>query len=283
MSAPRRRSVLVTGGTSGIGAACVQRLSEAGYGVWTVSRGGRAAPGTSYPGPVCATRLDVGRADVGDRVLAELPSIEAELGELVGFVHSAGVVDVLGVVEGSRGPERARAETAYARALDVHFHGARRIAEALLPTFVDRGGGRFVLVDSAAGLRGFPGTAAYAAAKHALLGWARCLALELTGGLAVASVCPYYVSTPMLDAAVAERVAAHGGAPEAARAAFAARNPGGALIAPEAVADVVHDLLTADPGAANGRVVVLDGGAPRDLPERCEPGLDLPLTPASLA
>ena len=188
MSQPHE-SILVTGGTSGIGAACVKALAEAGLGVWVASR---SASRSELPAGVRALDLDVGAADAGAVIERERQAAEDQLGPLVGFVHSAGQVDVLGILKGARPEHRLQSEAIHARALDVHYHGARRVAEALLPSFVERGRGAVVLVDSAAGLRGFPGIAAYAAAKHALLGWARCAALEMPPGVSIASVCPYY-------------------------------------------------------------------------------------------
>ncbi len=279
MSQPNE-SILVTGGTSGIGAACVKALAEAGLGVWVASR---SASRSELPAGTRALDLDVGAPDAGAVIARMRAAAEEELGPLAGFVHSAGLVDVLGVLKGARPEQRLQSEAIYTRALDVHFHGARRIAEALLPSFVERGRGAVVLIDSAAGLRGFPGIAAYAAAKHALLGWARCAALEMPAGISIASVCPYYVDTPMLEAAIEERCAASGEDPAAARAVFQSRNPGGQLVPPGDVAGQVLELLRGDPDSNNGRVVVLDGGTPRDLPERREPGLEVPLTPESLS
>ena len=269
-------SVLVTGGTSGIGAACVELLLESGYGAWVVSRRAHG----SRPG-LRSLALDVGQADVAAIIERERPGVEDELGPLVGFVHSAGLVDVLGVLEGADPARRVAAEAIHDRAMQVHFHGARRIAEALLPGFVRDQRGTVVLIDSAAGLRGFPGIAAYAAAKHALLGWARCAALEMPRGVSITSVCPYYVATPMLETAIEQRASETGETSLVARAAFRSRNPGGRFVEPEDVASLALELVAGDPAANNGRVIVLDGGARRDLPERQEPGLDLPISPQS--
>ena len=79
-------------------------------------------------------------------------------------------------------------------------------------------------------------------------------------GAQVAAVCPYYVDTPMMERGVQALAAERGIPPRAARAEFGARNPGGRWIDPEEVAAAVLDLLL--PGR-NGRLVVLDGGAPR--------------------
>ncbi|MEZ5977875.1 MAG: SDR family oxidoreductase [Planctomycetota bacterium] len=149
---------------------------------------------------------------------------------------------------------------------DVCHLGAVR-SPSVLPGMVRRGRGLVVQVASAAALRAFPGIAAYGAAKHALLGWSAAAALELRGtGAAVASIRPYDGEGAMLERA-AEGMARDLAIPvDEARRRFAARNPGGALVRPEAVGEValaLFDQARLDPDAASGRVVVLDGGPPR--------------------
>jgi NAD(P)-dependent dehydrogenase (short-subunit alcohol dehydrogenase family) len=244
------RVAFVTGAGRGIGAAIAKRVARAGaavvVGARTVEPCERLAREIrSGGGEALAVQLDVADphwiADAVERA-------SDEFGPVDWLVNNAGLAvsaPLLGDGE------------LFERHMQINFHGARRMIEAVLPAMKSRGAGRIVNVASSAALRGYRYVAAYAASKHALLGYARCAALELEGtGVAVATVCPHYDDSPMTDEAV-RRVMEKSQRSEAdARAFFAAQNPGGRLVTVDEVAEVVVELLER---GENGAVVELDG------------------------
>jgi NAD(P)-dependent dehydrogenase (short-subunit alcohol dehydrogenase family) len=112
-----------------------------------------------------------------------------------------------------------------------------------------------------AGLSGARYISAYAASKHAVVGFTRSVAAEVApSGVTVNSVCPGYVDTTMTRESVA-RIAAKTGRSEAeALAAVLAANPQGRLIEPEEVARAVTWLCEEETRGVNGRAIVIDGG-----------------------
>jgi NAD(P)-dependent dehydrogenase (short-subunit alcohol dehydrogenase family) len=122
-------------------------------------------------------------------------------------------------------------------------------------------GGRLIALASTASLKGGPAVAAYAAAKHGVLGLVRSLALEVAkSGITVNAVCPGYVDTPMAEAAVAGLMARKGIGEAEAMAMVTGGNPLGRLIATEEVVAAV--MFLASPGASmvNGHALAVSGG-----------------------
>ena len=154
-------------------------------------------------------------------------------------------------------------EEHYRSHLDVNFHGARRVLEAVLPGMNERGGGSVVQVASSAALRGYAYVTAYSAAKHALLGYSRSAAHELArGNVAVNVVCPHYVDSPMTHANVARMREVTGRDEESLRAFLASENPGGVLVTAGEVAEAIVGLLE---GPRTGVVLELVGGGSREV------------------
>jgi NAD(P)-dependent dehydrogenase (short-subunit alcohol dehydrogenase family) len=224
------RTVVVTGGTKGIGRAVVERFEAAGDRV-----------------------VGVGRAtcDVTD---------EEQVNTLF---ESVGPVDVLvnnaGLAEGA--PLAGTALDAWRRHLDVNATGAFLCTRAVLGGMIDRGDGRIVTVASTAGLRGARYTAAYTAAKHAVVGLMRATAAEAAGtGVTANAVCPGWVRTDMMRRAVERIVATTDRNEQQAETALVAQMPLGRALEAEEVAFAVAFLASAEAAAINGQTIVLDGG-----------------------
>jgi len=224
------RTVVVTGGTKGIGKAIVERFEAAGDRV-----------------------VGVGRAtcDVTDE--AQVGALFEEVGEVDVLVNNAGL---------ARGAPLARTRLdAWREHLEVNATGAFLCTRAVLGGMIERGDGRIVTVASTAGLRGARYTAAYTAGKHAAVGLMRATAAEVAGtGVTANAVCPGWVRTDMMRRAV-EQIAATTPRDEAeAEATLIAQMPLGRALEPEEVAFVVSFLASPEAVAINGQTLVLDGG-----------------------
>jgi NAD(P)-dependent dehydrogenase (short-subunit alcohol dehydrogenase family) len=224
------RTVVVTGGTKGIGAAIVKRFEAAGDNV-----------------------VGVGRAtcDVTD---------EEQVNRLF---QTVGQVDVLvnnaGLAEGA--PLGSTTLDAWRRHLEVNATGAFLCTRAVLHGMIEGGEGRIVTVASTAGLRGARYTAAYTAAKHAAVGLMRAVAAEVAGtGVTSNAVCPGWVRTDMMRRAVERITATTDRDEQQAEAALVAQMPLGRALEPEEVAFAVAFFASPEAAAINGQTLVLDGG-----------------------
>lgn len=174
---------LVTGASSGIGAATAGRLAEAGYTVFGTSR--RVA--SPEPRAFEMLTLDV----TSDQ------SVEAVVREVVG---RAGRIDVLvnnaGFGVAPAGAEESSIEQARS-IFDTNFFGIVRMTRAVVPQMRRQGAGRILNIGSALGFLPMPYGALYAATKHAVEGYSESLDHELrTRGIRVSVIEPAYTKTP---------------------------------------------------------------------------------------
>jgi NAD(P)-dependent dehydrogenase (short-subunit alcohol dehydrogenase family) len=257
-----RHVARVTGAGRGIGAAIARRLARAGAAVLVAARSQddcfdvadaiRAEGGTAWP-----LLLDVGDADSIRDALETAGEEARAAGPIDWLVNNAGMAVSAPFLRHGR----SQGVDLYEEHLRVNFHGARLLVEALAPAMLERGYGRIVNVGSSAALRGYAYVAAYAASKHALLGYSASVARELEGkGVTLGVVCPHYVDSPMTDRSVERIVQKTGRSEDEARALLAAENPGGELVAVDEVAEAVAELLES---GRNGVVLELQGGGRR--------------------
>jgi NAD(P)-dependent dehydrogenase (short-subunit alcohol dehydrogenase family) len=255
-----RPVALVTGASRGIGAAIAWRLLEWGADVIVAARGVEGCEAfaarwhASQPdGPrALPLALDVTRAqDVAalpDLALSEFARPITWLVNNAGAAHTA--------------PIKATTDEDYRAALELGFHGPRRLIATLLPTMTampNRRRPAIVNIASSAGLHGYAYCTAYCAAKHALVGYTRAAARELSAkDVSMHAIAPHYVDTPMLADSIANVMARTGQTEAQARAFFASENPGGRLIAPGEVAASVLDCLLSPP-TPDHAVIELDG------------------------
>ncbi|TAJ02156.1 MAG: SDR family NAD(P)-dependent oxidoreductase [Planctomycetota bacterium] len=263
--ATRKPLALVTGGNSGIGEAIARRIARGAGRVFVAGRNLARAEAVAR-----SIEADGGRAWPLELDIASAASRAAALArvrELAGGQPVTWLVNAAGIAKSAPLPRHptdaaahapdAAAHDLYAEHLAVNFHGARHMLEALLPAMREHRYGRVVNIASSAALRGYAYVSAYCASKHALLGYSRAAALELAGsGVAVHTVCPHYVDTPLLAQSIALVMEKTGKTLQEARAFFAAQNPGGRLIEVDEVAEAAWHLVIGD---REGVVVELDG------------------------
>ena len=214
---------LVTGASSGIGAEIATALAREGVCVFVGARDARRTARVverirGEGGIAEEVRLDV--CDAAS-IAAAVRDAQQTAGRIDWLVNNAGIAVSAPLLGGGTDRDLFEAH------LDVNFHGARRVMEAVLPNMLSAGYGRIVQIASSAALYGYPYVSAYCASKHALLGYTRAAALELASkGVAVNTVCPHYVDSPMTDVSVARIVEKTELSETEARAKLAANNPG---------------------------------------------------------
>ncbi|MEW5848270.1 MAG: SDR family oxidoreductase [Myxococcota bacterium] len=245
------RVALVTGGNSGIGLACAQRLAAEGARVVVACRNvatGEQAVSTiqAAGGAARAVRMDVTRPD---EVTAALASVVAVEGALHVLIHSAG-----GGGELQAATEIDEAQ--WSTLLDVNLGGAWRVSRAALPVLARSGGGAVVLISSIAALDTVPRAAPYMAGKSGMLGLTRSMALDYAvHGVRVNCVCPAFVETPLLSRVIESQ-------PDArkARLAWTRLHPLGRLGRPDDVAAAATFLAAPEAGWITGVALPVDGG-----------------------
>jgi len=249
------RGAVVTGGGRGIGAAIARALAAEGARVMVVARS------RAEIDRVAASLREGGHmahAQVGDVV------DEASVHELGRAARAAlGHVDILvnNAGFGSSAPVQKLTTAEWRRALDVIATGTFLCTREFLADMIARGWGRIVQIASSAGLEGARFVAHYSAAKHAVVGFTRSVALEVAGkGVTVNAVCPAYVDTAMTEAAVATAQRVTGGDRDAALAAVLGSARQSRLLSPEEVAAEVVRLCRDDAADVNGQAIPLHPG-----------------------
>lgn len=218
------RTVAVTGGASGIGAAVARRMRDDGHRVVVMDR----SPDADLVVDVSSPREVEAAADV-------LAGVDV-------LVNSAGIM----------GPTTPVVETefdAWRRVLDVNLHGTFLMSRAVVPGMRRRGWGRIVNLSSMAGKEGHAGIAAYSASKAAIISLTKSMGKELaTDGISVNVVTPAVIDTPM--------PAAMGGAVDR----FAQAIPMGRVGEAFEVAELVAWLASPRCSFSTGAVYDISGG-----------------------
>lgn len=180
---------VITGASSGIGAATARALAAHGYRIALLAR--RVDRLESLAAELGDGVLPIA-ADVTDReaLLAAAQGVAAELGRAEVLVNNAGVM-----LLGPFGTEQ-RAEAR--QMVEVNLLGAMAATEVFLPQLRD-GGGDLVNISSVAGRTARAGNAAYAATKWGLNGWSEALRQELQPGIRVTVIEPGAVATELTD------------------------------------------------------------------------------------
>lgn len=242
MSAP---VAVVTGGSRGIGRAVVRRLAQRGFAVrFTYVKQEEAA--TQLVRELQGEGLSAGAARVDARdaaaASAMIDGVVSELGRLDVLVNNAAVTSdrLLALMD----------ESQWSTVLATSLNGLFGATKPAVRQMMRQRRGRIVNVTSVSGLMGMPGQTNYSAAKAAIMGFTRSLAVEVAGlGIPVNAVAPGYIDTDMLATL----------SPEQRKAALEAV-PMRRLGTADEVATLVAFLAADAPDYVTGQVLVIDGG-----------------------
>lgn len=245
------RHAVVTGGGTGIGAAIASRLTELGAVVTLMGRRREALENRAAALPGArAIVCDVTDEEAVARAFAEAAESSGAVGILV---NNAGAARSSPFLETVADDFRAM--------LEVNCLGAAACMRAVLPDMLRAGHGRIVNIASTAAIKGYAYVSAYCAAKHAMVGLTRAVALETARkGVTVNAVCPGYTNTDLVEESVARIVEKTGRSAEDARRALERSNPQGRLIEPEEVAAAVAWLCLPGSDAITGQAIAVAGG-----------------------
>ena len=214
------RTIIITGGASGIGAALARQMAAAGAKVVVADLNGDAARALADGIGGLGLACDVTRES---DIQAAVRAAEDRFGPVDIFVSNAG----FGVGE----PDHAAsaADEVWTRNWQLHVMAHVHAARAVLPAMIARGEGYLVNMASAAGLLNQIGDAAYSATKHAAVSFAESLFItHRDQGIRVSVICPQYVATPLIGLSEADV------------------QEGGSLITPDQVASAVMAGIAAE-------------------------------------
>ncbi len=238
------RTVLVTGGTGGIGTAICKRLATLGHRVATNYR--NEAKAREWQAELKSQGFDIALAkgDVGsaDEAASMIADVVAQLGPVEVLINNAGITR-----DGTF--HRMKADQ-WGDVINTNLNSCFNVTRPVIDGMRDRKWGRIIQISSINGLKGQYGQANYAAAKAGMHGFTISLARENAKlGVTVNTVSPGYVATDMVMAV-----------PEEVRAKIVAEIPTGRLGTPDEIAHAVAFLVSEDSGWITGSNLDINGG-----------------------
>ncbi|MGK5692967.1 3-oxoacyl-[acyl-carrier-protein] reductase [Streptomyces sp. URMC 128] len=236
---------LVTGGSRGIGRACVLRLAQDGYDVaFCYSSQSAAAEEVRKEASRHGTRILAVQADVSsaDSVRALVKQVNEQLDPIDVLVASAGIV--------RDNPLLLMTDEQWHEVVDVNLTGTYNVCRSVAFDMLKRRSGSIVTLSSVAGVYGIASQTNYAATKAGIIGFTRSLAKEVGRyGIRVNAVAPGFIETDMVS----------GLDPEYAKQ-MVSGVPLGRMGTADEVADLVAYLSSDRAGYITGSVVQIDGG-----------------------
>lgn len=252
----KKKEVLITGATGGIGQALAAEFARAGATVIISAR-------SEDKLQTLAERLkrEGGQAlalccDVRERkqVDALANAINERVGTVQILINNAGIAPAASFLE--------MADSLWDDVVAVNLTGTYNCCKTFLPGMIESGWGRIINIASTVGKIAYSHVSAYTASKHGVLGLTRSLALETAKlGVTVNAICPGYVDTELTRKSAEVMAQKTGKNVTEILAFFAKSSPQNRLIAPEEVAGLALMLASENARGITGQAINVDGGA----------------------
>ncbi|BFM15180.1 SDR family oxidoreductase [Maricurvus nonylphenolicus] len=247
-----RKTVLVTGGASGIGAATVTRFASDGFNVVIADRNQEAATELKdsllnrFGGDANDNCVDIFCVDVSqqDQVQGMVAFAQQRFGSLDILVNNAG--------RAGSGPVATADAEHWQKVMDVNLNAVFWASQASLKIMLEQGSGTIINVASISGLGGDYGFSSYSASKAAVINFTRTTALDhARDNIRVNAVCPGAVATPLIEGVLNNEAIS-----ERALEAI----PMGRPAEPEEIANVIRFLSSDEASFMTGAIIPVDGG-----------------------
>ncbi|TGN00147.1 SDR family NAD(P)-dependent oxidoreductase [Leptospira dzoumogneensis] len=232
-------TILITGGSGGLGRALVSELGNSGYKIlnWDLVSPDQLHPNETFQ------KIDLTSSNELENACKSLRSETPS--SIYGFVHCAGY----------GGPYHKITEVSleeWDRIFSINLRSAFQITKTLLPVFGEKGLGRFVYIASSLSVQGSALSVAYSSSKHGIIGFMKSIAAEWgENGITSNAVSPGYMETKM--GIQEDQVDDH-------RKKIIEMTPVKKIASPEEIARVVSFLISSESGYINGANWTVDGG-----------------------
>jgi len=242
---------IVTGAASGIGEAVAERLASDGWAVHICDIDAAALQRFSERHPKITT--SVASVANPDEVHAVVEDVIAKHGRVDVLINNAGISGMTAPVEDFDAED-------WRRTIDINVNGSFYFVREVVPLMKAAGSGSIINIASTAALFGYPQRSAYAAAKWAVIGFTKTLAMELgPHGVRVNAVCPGSVEGPRIDGVI-ERDAAKRGLPaEDVRRIYEGQVSMRKFVTADDIANMCAFLASDASKLVSGQVIAVDG------------------------
>ncbi|KUJ82019.1 SDR family oxidoreductase [Ruegeria profundi] len=241
------RRVLITAGASGVGRAMAEAFDAAGYDVWITDIDATALQ--SVPEHWTARKADA--------------SNEADMSAVFQSMATKGGLDALCANAGIAGPTAAVEDvdlSDWRSCISVNLDGAFLAAKHAAPLMKAAQTGSVILTSSTAGQYGYPYRSPYAAAKWAVIGLMKTLAMELgPHGIRANAICPGAVEGPRMEGVLQREAAAKGMTRDQVYAGYAAGTSMGRFVEGRDIANMAVFLASDSARLISGQVIAVDG------------------------
>jgi len=241
------KTVLITGGGTGLGADMARGFSAVSAEVWIAGRSPDTLAAVAYE----QDNIRTVSVDVTD---------ETAVGAMFDFTGPADIV-IANAGASLSAPLQATTLEQWNAMVDVNLTGTFLTFRTAMRRLKGRDWGRLIAVASTAGIKGYPYVSAYCAAKHGVIGLTRALALETAkGGITVNALCPGFLDTDMTERSISNISDKTGMSREDARANLERMSPQNRLIDPSEVTAAALWLCGEGSQSITGQAISISGG-----------------------
>jgi len=238
------KRALITAGAAGIGRAMADGFDAAGYEVWVTDVDGAALAG-------CPDHWQCHQVSAADE--PAMAAVFGQLGKLDVLCANAGIAGPTALVEDVALPD-------WQACVSVNLEGAFLAAKYAAPLMKRAKSGAMILTSSTAGIYGYPNRAPYAAAKWAVIGLMKTLAMELGPfGIRANAICPGAVEGPRMEGVLEREAAAKGMTRDKVYEGYAAGTSMRSFVTAQDIADMAVFLGSDQARMVSGQVIAVDG------------------------